>query len=127
MKNDYQLILVDARGEGDSDKPYDPDAYRIELMVKDILSVLDDLGLEKMHYMGYSSSGDLGYGVARLAPERCYSLIIGGAHPYDTHEASAKSNDERAQRLEKQNTADFVADIEKFLTRLLTSSLYRQE
>lgn len=118
LKYDYRLILVDARGQGESAKPYDPEAYRIELMVKDIVSIMDDLGFEKIHYMGYSSSGDLGYGMAMLVPERCSSLIIGGAHPYDTREASVNSYDERIQTLEKQDTADFVAGIEEFLISL---------
>jgi pimeloyl-ACP methyl ester carboxylesterase len=55
MQDNCRLILVDARGHGDSDKPHDPAAYRVELMASDIISVLDDLGLETAHYMGYSS------------------------------------------------------------------------
>ena len=82
MKEDCRLILVDARGHGDSDKPYDPEAYRIELMASDIIAVLDVLGIPKAHYMGYSSGGFLGFSLAKLAQERCLSLILGGTAPY---------------------------------------------
>jgi len=33
LKNDYKLILIDARGHGASDKPHNPDAYKLELFV----------------------------------------------------------------------------------------------
>ena len=115
LKDHYQLILVDARGQGESDKPYDPEAYRIEPMVKDILSVLDNLGIEKMHYMGYSSGGYLGFGIAYYAPERCSSLILGGTAPYLNLNAQSTWNDEQIRMLEKQNTEDFVCGLEDFL------------
>ena len=82
LKNDYRLILLDARGHGGSDKPHTPDAYELEKRVEDIVAVLDDLGIAKAHYFGYSMGGWIGFGVARYAPERFRSLIIGGAAPY---------------------------------------------
>jgi pimeloyl-ACP methyl ester carboxylesterase len=36
LKGDYQLILLDARGHGDSEKPHDPQAYNLELMTSDV-------------------------------------------------------------------------------------------
>jgi pimeloyl-ACP methyl ester carboxylesterase len=30
LKRDYRLILVDARGHGQSDKPHDPNAYGLD-------------------------------------------------------------------------------------------------
>jgi pimeloyl-ACP methyl ester carboxylesterase len=82
LKNDYQLVLIDIRGYGASDKPHNPEAYELKLLVDDIVAVLDDLNVNKAHFLGYSMSGRLGFGVAKYAPERFYSFIIGGAHPY---------------------------------------------
>ncbi|MCU0500383.1 MAG: alpha/beta hydrolase [Anaerolineae bacterium] len=115
MKDDCRLILVDARGHGDSDKPLDPAAYRIEVMAHDIVSVLDKLGLEKAHYMGYSSGGALGFALARYAPGRCSSLILGGTYPYACPD-DGSWHTERIETLEKQTTADFVAGLEGFLS-----------
>lgn len=50
LKSDYQLILVDARGHGQSDKPHDPDAYDVSLMARDVVAVLDALQLDKVHF-----------------------------------------------------------------------------
>jgi pimeloyl-ACP methyl ester carboxylesterase len=82
LRNDFRLILLDARGHGTSDKPRTPEAYELRKRVGDIVAVLDALEIEKTHYFGYSMGGWIGFGVAKFAPERFRSLIIGGAVPY---------------------------------------------
>jgi pimeloyl-ACP methyl ester carboxylesterase len=81
LKDDYRLILVDARGHGVSDKPHNPEAYKLEVMVADIIAVLDDLNINKAHFLGYSMGGWLSLGTAKYAPDRLLSLIIGGYGP----------------------------------------------
>jgi pimeloyl-ACP methyl ester carboxylesterase len=81
LKDEYRLILLDARGHGGSDKPRTPEAYKLEQRVGDIVAALDDLGVATAHYFGYSMGGWIGFGLARYAPERFRSLIIGGADP----------------------------------------------
>lgn len=82
LKSDYQLILIDARGHGESDKPYDSDAYTLPLRVGDVVAVLDDLNIDKAHYWGFSMGGRIGFGLAAYAPTRVHSLVLGGMHPY---------------------------------------------
>jgi len=47
LKKEYRLILVDARGHGNSDKPHDSEAYTMKLMVSDVVAVLDSLNVSK--------------------------------------------------------------------------------
>jgi len=82
LGRDSQLILIDARGHGASDKPYEPAAYDLPLRVADVIAVLDDLQVRSADYFGYSLGGWIGFGMAKYAPSRCHSLILGGAHPY---------------------------------------------
>jgi len=82
LKDEYRLILIDARGHGESDKPHDPEAYAVEHRVSDIVAVLDDLDTLRAHFLGYSMGGWIGFGAAQYAPQRFRSLIIGGQHPY---------------------------------------------
>jgi pimeloyl-ACP methyl ester carboxylesterase len=82
LKPQYRLILIDARGHGASDKPHEPDAYEWQCSVADITTVLDDLDIPRAHYFGYSMGGRIGFAVARYAPERVHSLILGGGSPY---------------------------------------------
>ena len=78
LKDKYQLILMDARGHGRSDKPHAPDRYGMKYMVGDVTAVLDELGIDKAHFWGYSMGGRVGLATGRYAPDRFSSLIIGG-------------------------------------------------
>ncbi len=83
LQPNYQLILLDARGHGASDKPHDPTLYALPLQVSDTVAVLDDLHLSRAHFWGYSMGGRIGFGMAKYVPERVHALIIGGSHPYE--------------------------------------------
>ncbi len=78
LKDQYRLILVDSRGFGDSDKPHDVAAYTREAKVSDVTAVLDDLGIDRTHYWGYSMGASNGWAMGMLHPERLHSLVLGG-------------------------------------------------
>ncbi len=78
LKDRYRLLLIDARGHGLSVKPHKPEAYRMRLMAGDVAAVLDDQGIDKAHYFGYSMGGAIGWGLAKYFPDRVRSLVIGG-------------------------------------------------
>lgn len=82
LRERFRVILVDARGHGQSTKPTADEAHSLELRVGDVTAVLDELGITRAHYLGYSMGGWIGFGMALLAPERLSSLAIGGAHPF---------------------------------------------
>jgi pimeloyl-ACP methyl ester carboxylesterase len=126
LKNDFQLILVDARGHGRSDKPHDPEAYRIEEFAGDIIAVLDTLGLPQVCYMGYSSGGFLGFALAKYAPERFRSFILGGTCTEATSDDDSSWSDEQIQRLQNQTSGEFVNGLEGFLDSQNFPPLSRQ-
>jgi len=78
LENDYCLVLMDARGHGKSDKPHNPEAYTMEQRVGDVVAVLDHTGVDRTHFFGYSYGGRVGFELAKLAPQRVRSMIIGG-------------------------------------------------
>lgn len=82
LRNEFRLIYVDHRGLGRSDKPHDPASYAMPLRVADVVAVLDELGLDRAHFIGTSWGGRLGFGIGEHAPERVLSLVIGGQQPY---------------------------------------------
>ena len=78
LRKSYRLILIDARGHGKSDKPHEAKEYKLRNFVSDTVAVLDELGLEKSHFLGYSMGGSVGLGIGVYSPERFKSLMIGG-------------------------------------------------
>ena len=82
----YQHAILEPRGIGNSDKPTEIEAYFRRMRALDVVGVLDDLGIEKAHYIGYSMGGLVGWGIAAYAIERFKSLIIGAAHPFEWDE-----------------------------------------
>lgn len=80
LRDELQLILVDSRGFGESSKPQEPEGYTREAKVSDVVAVLDDLGIERAHYWGYSMGASNGWAMGMLRPDRVLSLVL-GAYP----------------------------------------------
>ena len=91
--NRFQLILVDARGHGESGKPHDSIAYSLANHVADIVAVLDDLGIRSAHYWGFSMGGWIGFGLAVLAPERIEALVMAGLYGETDEQLTSKPSE----------------------------------
>lgn len=83
LKDDYTVILIDSRGHGKSDKPHDPGLYTLYLRSLDVVKVLDDLGIAKSHYAGFSMGGWCGFGLMRWFEQRFSSFVLMAAHPFE--------------------------------------------
>ena len=82
LSDQFQVITMDARGHGRSDKPHGLGAYCLPERVRDVTSVLDAVGVESAYVFGYSLGGIAAFGVCTHAPRRLRSAIVLGAHPY---------------------------------------------
>ncbi len=82
LRDEFQVIVMDARGHGRSDKPHHPEAYRLPERVRDVTAVLDAVGVETARFLGFSLGGVTGFGLCKYAPSRFRSVIALGAHPY---------------------------------------------
>jgi pimeloyl-ACP methyl ester carboxylesterase len=79
---DYQLILMDLRGHGKSDKPHGRASYRMSQQADDVVAVLDDAGIARTHVWGLSLGVRVGFHLGARNPDRVLSLILWGGHPY---------------------------------------------
>lgn len=73
----FEAIVPDLRAHGQSDAPHDPAAYPADVLVKDVLALVSELGLEDYDLAGFSlgSRTAVRAVLAGLAPRR---LALGG-------------------------------------------------
>ncbi len=71
---DYQVITVDVRGHGQSDKP--PGPYSVSLLAADIAGLLKALQIGTVHLVGLSMGGMIAFQLAVDAPQLLESITI---------------------------------------------------
>jgi pimeloyl-ACP methyl ester carboxylesterase len=78
LQDRYRVIAIDLRGHGRSGKPHETEAYRMPLVLTDLLAVLDAVDAPAAHLFGYSFGARAGFSLADSHPERMLSLISAG-------------------------------------------------
>ncbi len=76
----YRLVRYDRRGHGKSGAPQGP--YSMERLGRDVLAILDGLGLDKVNWCGLSMGGMVGMWLGAHAPERVERLILSNTSCY---------------------------------------------
>ncbi|KAI0121270.1 Alpha/Beta hydrolase protein [Xylariales sp. AK1849] len=56
--------------------------YSLETILGEIIDLLDQLGIDKVHFLGESTSGMLGMALAAKYPQRLHSLVICSSPTY---------------------------------------------
>ena len=74
----YRVIAWEARGCGRSSKPYDPAMYG-KSVIDDWVRILDAVGVQKIHNIGYSMGAELAICAAAKHPDRVLSVCVGGS------------------------------------------------
>lgn len=78
LASHFPIIRPDSRGQGESTRGELPLTY--ERLAEDFVEVLDLLGVERTHVLGYSDGGIVGLLMARDHPDRVISLVTIGAN-----------------------------------------------
>lgn len=74
LENDYDLIMPDARGHGESDKP--ATGYHPRNHAADAVGLIAALGLQRPTVMGHSMGADVAAVTAALYPDAVGALIL---------------------------------------------------
>ncbi|MGG2016306.1 alpha/beta fold hydrolase [Bacillus sp. S10(2024)] len=80
FSKEYQMILLDYRGHGESIKTFPGNVYDYDLIVFDIISFLDTLGLTSLHVIGVSQGAVLATLIAIHHPSYVKKLIISNSY-----------------------------------------------
>jgi 3-oxoadipate enol-lactonase len=76
----FRVIRYDRRGHGNSSAP--PGPYSMERFGRDVLAILDDLNIEKVHWCGLSMGGMVGQWLGANAPQRFDKIILANTACY---------------------------------------------
>ena len=74
MARDLRVLRYDTRGHGGSDAP--AGAYSMARLGRDVVELLDELGIDRAHFCGLSLGGMIGQWLAVHAPDRVDRLIL---------------------------------------------------
>jgi len=125
LSDECKLILLDARGHGKSDRPYEAS---ISTMADDVISVMDAAGLSKTHYWGYSMGAAIGLDLAIHHATRFDSFIFGGISPYQWPEVMIRRIRDtiEAFQLRLTDPEAYLKSTEEYFKRPLTPEDRRQ-
>lgn len=83
LATDHHVIAIDPLGHGRSSHTADIDAYRPDLLLAHLITVLDFLEVEQAIAWGYSRGAMMAEQLARAHPDRVRALVYGGNVLFD--------------------------------------------
>lgn len=70
----FRVVLHDHRGTGRS--THHRTKYSVEQMADDVVRLMDELGIDKAHFVGHSTGGAIGQVLAIDHPDRLHSAVL---------------------------------------------------
>jgi 3-oxoadipate enol-lactonase len=74
LESAFRVLRYDTRGHGGSDAPSGP--YSLAQLVDDAIGMLDELAIDRVHWIGVSMGGMIGQGMALGHSDRLESLVL---------------------------------------------------
>jgi 3-oxoadipate enol-lactonase len=74
LEQRFRILRYDTRGHGQSSVT--PGDYTIEQLGRDVLGLLDSLGLDRVHFCGLSMGGVIGIWLGIHTPNRLHRLVL---------------------------------------------------
>lgn len=110
LESQYQVILMECRGTGQSE--HTPDGYTLEQYTADVVGMLDFLGIDRVTFAGHSMGGGIGYLLALDYPARLERLIL--MAPIPAEGVGEITPELREQRLEERRRGDRDAILARY-------------
>ena len=114
----FRILRYDMRGHGKSDVT--EGACSIGTLGQDVVALLDELGIEKVHFCGLSIGGVIGQWLGAQAPQRLRSLVLCNTA---AKIGSAETWNKRIADVERDGVASVT---EAVLQRWFTPAFHRE-
>ena len=112
LVDSFQVISIDLTGHGMTDSPADISRYEMKSVAHDVITILDKIGIEQTHVLGYSMGGRLALSMAVLYPERIKSLVLESASPglktLEERDKRIQQDELLAKRINEKGIKEFV-------------------
>ena len=105
FKDDYQIICYDKRGHGKSSPIQGP--YTFDMLENDVISIMDEIGIDKAHFVGLSMGGMTSLGLALKHSNRFDKLVCCAARA-DMPPPAIEAWDQRMAVVEDKGTQGVV-------------------
>lgn len=103
-QHQFKIIVIDLPGHGQT---FTPSITSMEQCCHDIHVLLNEIGIQQFHLLGYSMGGRTALSYSMFYPEQLISLILESASPGLSSEEernNRKANDEQlAQKIERDD------------------------
>lgn len=76
LNENLRVIAPDLRGLGDSERTMNKDCYLKQELAKDVIEIIDNLGVDRFFLAGHDWGGVVAQEVALAVPERVSRLVI---------------------------------------------------
>lgn len=102
LARDHRVIALDVRGHGKSDRPHEAKAYGREMGL-DVVRLMDHLGIQRAHIVGYSLGSVITAQLLTSHPGRFVTATLGGAvGPFHWTEEDDKRREIEASEIERE-------------------------
>src|SRR5262245_57888898 len=109
----FRLVRFDRRGHGKSGLPQGP--YSMEMLGRDVLAIMDGLGIRKANWCGLSMGGMEGMWLGANAPERFERMVLSNTSSYF---ADKNGWNDRLTLVRKNGVPAFAApNMERWFTK----------
>jgi 3-oxoadipate enol-lactonase len=113
LTRNFRLLRYDRRGHGKSSVPKGP--YTMERLGRDVLNVLDGLGIKKINWCGLSMGGMVGMWLGANASNRIDKLILSNTSSYFPDKTAWEG---RIKMVREKGLAGIVdANMERWFTK----------
>jgi pimeloyl-ACP methyl ester carboxylesterase len=107
LAREYQVIVPDSRAHGRSTDTNEPLSY--DALTDDLIALLDHLGIERAHAVGWSDGGINGINMAMRYPERVGKVVAYGSNFH--YSGLSEQAIEAAQALSPETWTPWIAEI----------------
>lgn len=76
LSDAYRVVAPDMRGYGGSEAPTRVRDYTMDLLVRDVVELIDALGVDKVHLVGHDWGGAIAWEFAQRHGDRLHSLAV---------------------------------------------------